>query len=95
MSNREFAGEKISGNITLCPDGKYRWRYDVPLFKNLTFYFLVWKILFFIILGIFVFTMLADIINYGFEAEMLLNNLKFIGYFVIGMTVVSALGDLI
>ena len=40
-------GEKISNNITLCNDGKYRWIYEMSLFKNPTIFFLIWKIFFF------------------------------------------------
>ncbi|MBO4216634.1 MAG: hypothetical protein J5940_01670, partial [Clostridia bacterium] len=41
---------RISDNITLFSDGKYRWKYDLNLFTNPTVFFVVWKIFFFIIL---------------------------------------------
>lgn len=34
-----------SGNIKLCPDGKYRWIYEFPMLKNMTVLFTVWKVL--------------------------------------------------
>ena len=34
--------EKISDNITLYSDGKYRWRYDFNLLTNPTIFFVVW-----------------------------------------------------
>ena len=47
--------QRIDGHITRGADGKYRWRYDVNLLTNLTFFFLVWKIFFFIV---FIFSIL-------------------------------------
>ena len=79
--------------VTLCDDGKYRWVYEVNLFKNPMFFFLVWKIFFFIFLGIFAVVNIADLINWG--AEKAVQNLPFLGYFLIGMTFVVGLGYLI
>ncbi|MBR0303610.1 MAG: hypothetical protein IJQ80_07150 [Clostridia bacterium] len=89
-------GERVGENIVRGSDGKYRWRYDMSLLKNPTVFILIWKIFFFIILGIFAFVMIIDAIEWGdvFE-ERLLSNLKFFGYFLIGMTVVTAIGYLI
>lgn len=84
-------GEKISENIILCADGKYRWVYEVNLFKNLTFFFMVWKIFFFIFLGIFSVVVFSDLI----KGRTVTEDLKFLGYFFIGMTVVVALGYLL
>lgn len=42
MGERTVGG---SGNIKLCPDGKYRWIYEFPLLKNPTVLFTVWKVL--------------------------------------------------
>lgn len=33
------------GGITLCPDGKYRWVYELKLLKNPAILFVIWKIL--------------------------------------------------
>lgn len=85
--------QAFGSRIALGPDGVYRWVYEMSLFKNLTFYFLIWKIFFFIILGIFAFVTIVDAISRG--AENLVANLPFFGYFIIGMTVVTALGYLI
>ncbi len=45
-------GKKVSENIVLCADGKYRWTYELSLWKDASIFLLVWKILFFVILGI-------------------------------------------
>ena len=34
-----------SGDITLCPDGVYRWYYEYPMLKNPVVLFTVWKVL--------------------------------------------------
>lgn len=34
-----------SGEIQLCPDGKYRWYYEFPMLKNPVILFTVWKIM--------------------------------------------------
>ena len=79
-------GARVTENIYLCEDGKYRWVYEMPILKNPTIFILVWKIFFFIILGIFVVMTVIDLIEWGSNAgEILLNNLKFFGYFMIGM----------
>lgn len=85
----------VTDRVTLCEDGKYRWRYDVNLFKDPTYFWLVWKILFCIFVVIFGFVIISDIVRWGFSADTVIYNLKFLLYFVIGMTVISALGYLI
>ena len=81
-------GQWISPRIVHCEDGKYRWIYSMSLFKNPTFFVLIWKIFFFIFLGIFAVVMLAD-------GEHFLDTLKFFGYFLIGMTAVVGISYLI
>ncbi len=83
---------------TLTPDedGKYRWTYEMSLLKNPTIFMLIWKIFFFILLGIFGFMMIIDAIEWDdFFPDRLLNNLKFMGIFLVGMTVLVAVGYLI
>ena len=38
-------GEKVTENIYLCPDGAYRWFYQMDMLKNPTILFTVWKVL--------------------------------------------------
>ena len=79
--------------VTLCDDGKYRWVYEINLFKNPMFFLLVWKIFFFIFLGVFVIVNISDYIKWG--AEKIPQNLPFLGYLLVGMTAVVGLGYLI
>lgn len=34
-----------SGDIKLCPDGKYRWYYEYPMMKNPVVLFTIWKVM--------------------------------------------------
>ena len=88
-------GQWITSDIAFCQDGKYRWVYEMSLLKNPTFFVLVWKIFFFIILGIFVFITLIDLFSGDMDSERFLDTLKAFGCFILGMTVVSVLGYLL
>ena len=82
-------GKKISNNITLYEDGKYRWVYEMSLFKNPTIFWLIWKIFFFIILGLIIF---ASVLG---TFDNILDCLKSFGYFIGGMTILLGVGYLI
>lgn len=79
--------------VTLCDDGKYRWTYEMSLFKNPTIFLLVWKIFFFIFLGVFAVVNISDFIKWG--PEKAFENLPILGYLLLGMTAVVVLGYLI
>ena len=53
-NNENIEGQKISENIYLCPDGKYRWTYELNMIKNPIILFTIWKIF-----GILILIMLA------------------------------------
>ena len=89
------SGQKATPNITLCTDGKYRWVYELSLFKNSTIFILIWKIFFFIFFGIFVFMFIVNLFEGNVDGEMLINMLKFSLYFLIGMTVIVGISYLI
>ena len=86
--------EKIyTSKVTLCDDGKYRWVYEINLYRDLRFFFMVWKIFFFLFLGISAVTLISDAVRWG--ADKAVENLPFLGYFLLGMTAVVSLGYLI
>ena len=90
--NRAAAGERV----TRCDDGKYRWVYEVNLFTDPTIFLLVWKIFFFIFLGVFGVIMISDAVQWSdFYPDRLLYDLKFLGYFLFGMTTVVGIACLI
>ena len=87
---------RVTENIYLCADGKYRWVYELPILKNPTVFLLVWKIFFFIILGIFVLISIVDAVEWPNEiGERLLSNLKIFGFFILGMTVLVGVSMLL
>jgi len=86
-------GEKISDNIVLCADGKYRWIYEMSLYKNPAIFLLIWKIFFFIFLFLFTILIISDLVQWGTDG--LVDNLKVFGYIVSGMTVVVGIGYLL
>ena len=88
-------GQRVTPNITLCNDGKYRWVYEMSLFKNPTVFLLVWKIFFFIFIGIFGFMAILDIFEGNMDGERILFDLKFMGIVVLLMTAVIGLSMLI
>lgn len=58
--------EKISENISKYSDGKYRWAYELNMFKNPIILFTVWKIFFFISLAMPVFGFFISLGNSSF-----------------------------
>ncbi len=64
MDNNEninIEGQKVSENIYLCPDGKYRWVYELSMIKNPIILFTIWKIFLILILIMFAFSFLLDL----------------------------------
>ncbi len=41
----ELQGKRVSKNIRLCPDGVYRWYYELDMLKNPSIILTVWKVL--------------------------------------------------
>ena len=82
-------------SIKKCADGKYRWRYEMSLFKNPTVFILVYKILFFIFLGIFLFSAVIDSISNGFDLESLSVSAKVFSIIFAVMTGITILGYLL
>ena len=84
----DYAAE-ADGTVRLCPDGMYRWVYELNLFKNFTVLGTIIKIFGFILLGLWLLTTIAD----GFDG-IGQNALVFLGIFA-GVVVVSLLGYLL
>jgi hypothetical protein len=88
-------GKKISENIVLCEDGKYRWLYSMSLYRNPTIFLLVWKIFFFVTLGILAFVVILDVIDWGWNMENIAEILQGYALFLLGMTLLVGAGYLI
>ena len=90
------AGEKISDNIFLCADGKYRWVYEMSLFKNPTIALLVWKVMMIALGIVFAIATIADVVNNdGFDADAFLGSLKIFGIIFLVITALTFLSYLI
>lgn len=88
-TNSIIEGKKISNNIFLCKDGKYRWVYEMSLLSNPTIFWLIWKIFFFIILGIMILLAITSSFDSFFDM------LKCFVYSIGGMTVLIGAGYLL
>lgn len=70
-------------SITLCEDGKYRWAYDLPMLKNPTILFTVYKVL--AIAACF--PLLISLIASGFTEI-----LKILGLFILVLAILFVVG---
>lgn len=84
-----------STDIRKGEDGVYRWTAEMNLYTNPTVLIMVWKIFFFICLGIFVFDILISMGDTDFWWDGFLGQLKIMGIITAGMTVLCALGYLV
>lgn len=57
----KVTGEKVTENIYLCPDGAYRWFYEMDMLKNPTILFTVWKVLGIAFGVVALFTLIMDL----------------------------------
>ena len=76
FEDEPLTGEKVTENITLCPDGKYRWYYELPMLKNPTVLFTVWKVLGISFGVVFLFVTVIDAFGGGDPLETILFTLK-------------------
>ncbi len=58
-------GQRITENVYLCPDGKYRWVYEFPMLKNPVILFTVFRVLGMSAAIIAIFALLISIIEDG------------------------------
>ena len=81
-----------SARVKRGEDGKYRWTYELSLYKDPTVIVLVWKIFFFIILSVSALVFIVDAAERG--AKEALGNLPVFGYVLCGMTALILVGYL-
>lgn len=81
----------ITENIILGKDGKYHWYYEYKLLKNPTILFLLWKIFFWIGIGIWLFLVLLAILDGNFTRDFW-NITKNFCIGIIGFEVFVAIG---
>ena len=61
--NDKIEGKKVTENIYLCPDGKYRWTYELNMIKNPIILFTIWKIFGILILIMLSLSFLIELFN--------------------------------
>lgn len=87
----DLSGRYVTENIILGEDGKYHWNYEYKLLKNPTILFLLWKIFFWIGIGIWLFMVLLTIFDGNFTRDFW-KLTKIFGIGIIGLEVFVAIG---
>ena len=64
---------------------KYNWDYELNLYKNPTILFLMWKIFFWLIVGICIFSSVLTLMDGLYGWNGVLDNIKFFLIFLVGM----------
>lgn len=93
MANNQEAN--YTDTVQLCQDGKYRWVYEMSLYKNPTILFLVLKIFAWVCCGIWLFSILlrgCDAIDSKDFFEMAWGDTKFFLILTAGVMVLCLLG---
>ena len=85
----------MDNRVRLFEDGKYRWVYEMSLFRNPTVLFLLLKIFSCIILGIFAVVTVADSGGGDFWWDGFLSNLRIFGIVFAGMVALVGVSYLI
>ena len=89
------SSEQLNDRVQRGPDGKYRWIGEMNLLTSATIFLLVWKIFFFIILGMFLIFTLVNIGDSDFWWSGFLGQLKVFGLILAGMTGLTFVGYLV
>ncbi len=76
--------------VTLCPDGKYRWIYEVNLYKNMSMFYDLMKVMGISIGYVFAIEILVTIINGNWDGFV--NDLWTFLWVVVGLIVLFLLG---
>lgn len=63
----ELLAAGVSKSIVKGTDSKFRWSYDFSLYRNPTILILLWKIFFFILLGMFLLMLILQMPQDGFQ----------------------------
>ncbi len=85
----------VTPNIGLGPDGKYRWIYEMNLFRNPSIFLTVWKIFFFICIGIFVMMTVIQAFEGDLDGKAVLDTLRICGVVTGVMTALVVVSFLI
>lgn len=80
--------------VRLCKDGKYRWKYEMNMLTNPTIFLTVYKIFFFVVLGMFlVFGFFIYVIHGDWEGLLgMARTMLLVMAIFLGLTVLGVLG---
>ncbi|MBO5550983.1 MAG: hypothetical protein J5966_03405, partial [Lachnospiraceae bacterium] len=59
----KMEGQKVTENIYLCTDGKYRWVYELNMINSPVILFTIWKIFGIVLLVLLAFMLVIEIID--------------------------------
>ena len=93
--SEESGGQQHSERLVHCEDGVYRWIYEYSLFKHPGLFFLIWRVFFFVMLGIFAFMLILNAFEGDLDGARLLDTLKYLGIGTLGMTALVGISYLI
>lgn len=89
-------GRKITENIWLCPDGVYRWSYEMDMLHNPVILFTIWKALGLSFGIVYIFVLILDIAGNNLNTQAdLWNALKFFLILTAVLFVLSVISYLI
>ena len=91
MADEEPKGSKVTENIVLGTDGKYHWYYEFKLMKNPTILKLLWKIFFWIFVGMWAFLSIINSIQGNFNMKDFLDFSKIFLLILIGVEALVAI----
>ena len=91
---KKTTAEKVTENIVLCPDGKYRWVYEYSMLKNPVILITIFKVLGIAALIVLAFILGIDLIEDGHLTPPASGELKVLGILIlvlIGLVIISYL----
>lgn len=85
-------GRYVTNNIVLGTDGKYHWSYKFNMLKNPSILFILWKMFFWIFIGIFTMITLFDVFDGYYTFEKFFDFWKFALFFILCAEAFIAVG---
>ena len=91
VKEEEPKGSTVTENICLGTDGKYHWYYEFKLMKNPTILFVLWKIFFWIFVGMWAFLSIINSLEGHFNTKDFLDFSKIFLLLLVGIEALVAI----
>ena len=91
VMKEESKGRKVTENIVLGTDGKYHWYYEFKLMKNPTILKVLWKIFFWIFVGMWAFLSIINSLEGHFNTKDFLDFSKIFLLLLVGVEALVAI----